>query len=120
MNTYTTKANAKRAAKNAGLEIGAFEIKEVEGRYAFEVIAPVKEELPAPPAEVEVPAELLEGTSAKSVVENPVKRVWAIADDMWGARRKDVIAACVAEGIAYNTARTQYQAFFKVKSLEGK
>ncbi|EPO7782775.1 hypothetical protein ACIUZC_21995 [Pseudomonas aeruginosa] len=44
-----------------------------------------------------------------STVESPVKRVWAIADSMPDAKRKDVIAACVEEGIAFFTARTQYQ-----------
>jgi hypothetical protein len=42
--------------------------------------------------------------------------VWEIADRMWGQRRKDIIEECVRLGIAYNTARTQYQAFYKVKS----
>jgi uncharacterized protein (DUF779 family) len=44
-----------------------------------------------------------------STVESPVKRVWAIADSMPDAKRKDVIAACVEQGIAFYTARTQYQ-----------
>jgi hypothetical protein len=42
----------------------------------------------------------------------PTKRVWAIADSMKGAARKEVIAACVAEGINAGTARTQYQHWF--------
>jgi hypothetical protein len=45
----------------------------------------------------------------KSTVEAPTKRVWAIADAMPGAKRSVVVAACVAEGIATGTARTQYQ-----------
>lgn len=56
----------------------------------------------------------------ESVIDNPVKMVWEIADRMWGQRRKDIIEECVKQGIAYNTARTQYQAFYKVKSQEGK
>jgi len=44
-----------------------------------------------------------------SVVESPCWLVWDTADNMPGARRKDVIAACVAKGVAYYTARTQYQ-----------
>jgi hypothetical protein len=56
----------------------------------------------------------------ESKISNPVKMVWEIADSMWGSRRKDIIAACVEAGIAYNTARTQYQAFYKVKVQEGK
>lgn len=53
----------------------------------------------------------------KSTIESPSKRVWEIADQMKAAnpnvRRKDVIAACVEQGIAYYTARTQYQLWFK-------
>jgi hypothetical protein len=49
----------------------------------------------------------------KSTVEGPTKLVWAIADEMFAAnpdtKRKDVIAAAQARGIAYYTARTQYQ-----------
>jgi NDP-sugar pyrophosphorylase family protein len=45
----------------------------------------------------------------KSTSVGPTKRVWAIADSMPGAKRKDVIEACRAEGIAFGTARTQYQ-----------
>jgi hypothetical protein len=48
-------------------------------------------------------------TRNASTVESPVKRVWAIADSMPDAKRKDVIAACIEEGIAFFTARTQYQ-----------
>ncbi|MEJ3960628.1 hypothetical protein WGP40_09865 [Brachymonas sp. G13] len=44
-----------------------------------------------------------------STIELPTKRVWHIADSMPEAKRKDVIAACVEEGIAFFTARTQYQ-----------
>jgi len=53
----------------------------------------------------------------KSTIESPSKRVWEIAEQMKAAnpnvRRKDVIAACVEQGIAYYTARTQYQLWFK-------
>lgn len=56
----------------------------------------------------EAPAPVVKARNA-STVESPVKRVWAIADSMPEAKRKDVIAACVKEGIAFFTARTQYQ-----------
>ena len=36
------------------------------------------------------------------------RRVWEIADSMPGARRKDVLQACVAAGINPYTAETQY------------
>lgn len=48
-----------------------------------------------------------------STTEKPTKKVWVIADSMPGAKRKEVIEACVAQGIAYGTARTQYQHWFK-------
>lgn len=48
-----------------------------------------------------------------SDIERPTKAVWHIADELSQAnpsvRRKDVIAECVNRGVAYNTARTQYQ-----------
>lgn len=47
-----------------------------------------------------------------STAEGPTKRVWAIAASMPGAKRKDVIEACRAAGIAFGTARTQYQKWF--------
>ena len=43
----------------------------------------------------------------KSTVGKPCNLTWDIADSMPGARRKDVLEARVAEGIAYYTARTQ-------------
>lgn len=48
-----------------------------------------------------------------STCERPTKKVWHIADAMPMATRKEVMAECVAQGIAYGTARTQYQAWFK-------
>lgn len=62
----------------------------------------------APEVQAEAPTHVVKERNA-STVESPVKRVWAIADSMPEAKRKDVIAACVAEGIAFFTARTQYQ-----------
>lgn len=52
----------------------------------------------------------------ESTIERPCKRVWHIADEMVGARRKDVLARCVAEGIAFYTARTQYQLWLSIKN----
>lgn len=55
----------------------------------------------------------------KSAVEKPVKRVWAIADEMLAANpdvtRAQVQAECVKRGIASGTARTQYQAWFSAR-----
>lgn len=48
-----------------------------------------------------------------STCEKPTKKVWHIADSMPKASRKEVVAECVRQGIAYGTSRTQYQAWFK-------
>lgn len=49
----------------------------------------------------------------KSKVDGPVGAMWALCNRMNGARRKDVIAAAIKQGIATFTARTQYQCWFK-------
>ena len=155
MKTYSTKANAKRAAKTQGLDLNTICIYEQDGVWVigqadlFDEAQAEKEylELQARQDELALEAELAsslwletfipynpqlllpapkkvkketETLPRESVIENPVKMVWEIADRLWGARRKDIIAECVRMGIAYNTARTQYQAFYKVKSQEGK
>ena len=55
-----------------------------------------------------------------SDIERPCKQVWHIADEMVGAKRKDIIAACVAAGIAYYTARTQYQQWYALEENKNK
>lgn len=47
----------------------------------------------------------------KSKIGSPCRVVWDIAEKMAGAKRKDIIAACVEAGIAFYTARTQYQKY---------
>lgn len=130
MNTYSSKANAKRAAKTAGLNLIDVAIYAVGERWAYEMIdAPVvKEPAPLPSVESMVgynPQLLLtwqpvEVVVVKSTAKNPVKLVWEIADANWGKKRSEIIQMCVEAGIAYNTARTQYQAFYQLKRLEGK
>lgn len=51
----------------------------------------------------------------RSTAEKPCRLVWDLADSMIGARRKDVIAAAEAKGVAYYTARTQYQLWAQVQ-----
>lgn len=55
-----------------------------------------------------------------STCERPTKRVWDIADSMPKASRKEVMAECVRQGIAYGTSRTQYQAWFKASQTGSK
>ena len=60
----------------------------------------------------------------QSTVERPCKKVWHIADaflaaaggDLKKMKRKDVLAYCVSEGIAYYTARTQYQLWLTIQN----
>lgn len=60
----------------------------------------------------------------KSEISSPVKTVWHIADAMKAnnaqVRRKDVVAACVAQGIATLTAKTQYQLWFAAHKADAK
>lgn len=51
----------------------------------------------------------------RSTAEKPCRLVWDLADAMVGARRKDVIAAAVAKGVAFYTARTQYQLWAQIQ-----
>jgi len=52
-------------------------------------------------------------------VEKPTKMVHAIAEEMGlDARRIDVIRACEAKGIATNTAKTQYQIWYKAAKAQ--
>ena len=55
----------------------------------------------------------------KSSTESPVAKVWMKSDAMVAAvpqenraKRSEVVEACQADGIAYYTARTQFQAWF--------
>ena len=58
--------------------------------------------------------------TGKSSVEDPCELVHQLFKEMPGARRKDVIQAAVDAGVAFYTARTQYQKAFKAnKSAKG-
>lgn len=57
------------------------------------------------------------GARAKSEAESPVKTVWRIADEMKGADRKAVIAACIAAGVNKATASTQVYRWQKAQSV---
>lgn len=51
----------------------------------------------------------------KSTVDGAVQVVWDLCNEMPDARRKDVIATAVEKGVAFYTARTQYQKWFTAK-----
>lgn len=60
----------------------------------------------------------------KSTIAGPTKTVWHIADAMKknnpNVRRKDVVEACIANGIATHTALTQYQRWFTAHKADKK
>ena len=106
-----TEARAAKVAENlAGKILKASEV-------TFEVIVPAEEHFHSV-TEAEHAAHRGE-VANKSTTERPCKRVWIIADDMLAAnpevKRKDVIAACIAAGVAFYTARTQYQQWLGVR-----
>lgn len=78
--------------------------------------------IPSRPAPTALPAHnsisQAKDIARTSSVANPCLAVWNKADEMFAAnpwtRRKDVIAACVQLGIAFYTARTQYQQWLTV------
>lgn len=51
----------------------------------------------------------LENRIAKSKVKNPCEAVWDICDKNKDKPRKEILALCEKAGIAFYTARTQYQ-----------
>lgn len=146
MKLYTVKSSAHRAAKQAGFEKDQYEIVEVDGQFGFQPIEaaeePVQEATEADitamekQADEQLAAQLNEEAAQaieapakgkakpevkhKSDIERPTKTVWHTADEMVAAnpqvRRKDVIAECVKRGIAFYTARTQYQQWLATKN----
>lgn len=113
MKLYAIKSSAHRAAKQAGFEKGQYEIIEVDGQFGFQPI-----EMTEDASEGEA-LEAKPEIKRKSDIALPTKAVWRIADEMFAAdpqvRRKDVIAECVRRGIAFYTARTQYQQWLTAK-----
>lgn len=71
--------------------------------------APAKKATAKAPKAGATYAELKAADKGESRIENPVFEMWTLCDKMQNSRRKDVIAAAVAKGIAFGTARTQYQ-----------
>jgi hypothetical protein len=104
-----------RASKKAGLITGSI-VKTAD--LELEVVMPVAAKTqPAKDDGFARQNKKVEITHV-STIERPCKRVWDIAESMPGAKRKDILAACVAEGIAYYTARTQYQMLLSVRKEE--
>lgn len=109
---YTNKTNANRAGKK----------KFGEGNYLIETTqlglkvvliekeSPIVEQIKDAQKQADkVANNSLANINRESTIKRPCFVVWDTADNMPGARRKDVIEACVQAGVAYYTARTQYQ-----------
>lgn len=134
----TAKAADDLAGKIEKFDLAAYEIEAAQVAEV-EIIAPVVAEIPVitPVDEEEAPQVADEESSVEadpapavkmtkvvtvantSTIKSPTKAVWHIVDEMKAAnpavRRKDVVAECIARGIATFTARTQYQLWFTVQ-----
>lgn len=132
MKTYKAKSSVKRAiVKDFGQSVfdAGKVVQNSEGNWYFEPVAKLvqleeasKKVEPIKEPVVEEEKNMVQVEINQSTIGNPCNQVWEMAIEMnAGAKeqgldapkRKDVIAACVANGVAFNTARTQYQAWFK-------
>jgi hypothetical protein len=140
MKAYTTKSNATRAIKSfvASFELEGetfpqLEVIELDNGFGVKAIFDSKNYVENPlssealnrgfatasinttPIVEAAPAALRRNYYLHEVSDHGgvCRNVWAIADSMPGAKRKDVIEACRAAGIAFGTARTQYQKWRK-------
>ncbi len=120
---YGTR-NAARAAKAEnkleGKVVKASEVEVTVVDRAAKAAKPAKAGKASKPAQADsdVSVENTGDILRTSTVESPCFIVWDMADKMKGARRKDVIAACVAKGVAFYTARTQYQLWLTAKKAD--
>lgn len=106
--SYSNKSNARRAARRQ-FDDSQYELVKLEdGTWTFNELKP--EPVETVKAKYRAPVNL-----RRSEIDGPVAAVWAIAEHLLAEnpeiRRRDVIAYCEKEGIATNTARTQYQAY---------
>lgn len=101
--TYSSKATAKRGIERANIANAAI-IEREDGR--FEV------------RDMDRPLYNFEARK-RSAIKGAVGIVWDIAAAMLaeGAKRKDIVAACVERGVAENTAKTQLQHYRKAAGL---
>lgn len=116
---YSSRSNALRAAKTAHADaVKENQVEAVQtetGKWVYNVNQ-----------EVEVQVEEKQAATTiehkeKSEVKSPCALVWEIAEEqrdismVEGTKlsRKAVIEKCVAAGVAYNTARTQYQLWYQ-------
>lgn len=89
-----------------------FDISILEG-FAYTIHIPAAataDDTPAPAA-----ANKPRGPRGHSTIDGPCFTVWATADNMPEAKRGEVIRACQELGVAFYTARTQYQKWSKAR-----
>lgn len=101
--TYATKSTAKRGVQRHGIanaalierEDGCIEVRDLD-RPLYNHAA-----------------------REKSATKGAVAIVWDLAAKMIGegAKRKEIVEACVAQGVALNTAKTQIQYYRKAAGL---
>lgn len=115
---YKTKASAKRAGKKALIQHPVDSTLDTSPAEAGGFIWVIMgAEIEAPKKEVKV--EKL-NVLRKSTMSGACALVWDIAEQGLanGLKRKDIIAQCVEAGVAFYTARTQYQKY--TEALRGK
>lgn len=113
---YTTKSVCQRGAGRKfpeALAAGAIHMqKEDDGKWYFFLIEP---DAPAVAEKSAKKPRAKSNMAQKDGEPGPCFIVWDLCDKMVGARRTDVIKACVAAGVNYNTARTQYQHWYTAR-----
>lgn len=123
---YSSRSNAKRALKKHAAALGAkegeFIIFEQGGKFGFQATAdfPVEPKPePKPKAKGKAQPATVTEKRRKSDIEHPVQYVWSRAEEMYAAdnnvSRKAILAQLDKDGIAFYTARTQYQLWRKTK-----
>lgn len=109
---YTNKSNANRAGKKQHGE-GNYLIETTQLGLKVVLIekeSPIVEQIKDAQKQADkVANNAVSSINRESTIKRPCFVVWDMADNMPGARRKDVVEACVQAGVAYYTARTQYQ-----------
>jgi len=114
---YSNRESA-RGAKSSGVPGKIMRASEIRQKLKQEpeaipviVTEPNTEETPKD----DTPKEIVHASS----VERPCKLVWHIADELKisrpNARRAEILAECVSRGVAYFTARTQYQQWLGIQ-----
>lgn len=99
---YANKGLASAAAKRKGMD--NYDVREKNGGWVI----------------IDLSAPLYNfDAREKSKVEGACGMVWDIAAEMLdkGAKRKEILDACVEAGVALNTARTQYQRYREAAGL---